>query len=151
MRIRSFFLCFSVCLTVSGSLFASEAKAPAFPATYEGGSLPLDHHKVTASIDNGVVVFTQHGQRIAVPVGNITEIACGSKVRRRLGFVPLVRLGKSETDYVGVTWTDNTRHEVLIRLNSGREYRDFVRALETSTGKKAVDAHKVATVVHYDL
>jgi hypothetical protein len=40
--------------------------------------------------------------------------------------------------------------EVIFKLGS-REYRDFIRALERSTGKKAVDATKVPTVVHYDL
>jgi hypothetical protein len=39
---------------------------------------------------------------------------------------------------------------VLFKLNSG-EYREFLAALERLTGRKAVDANKTPTVVHYDL
>jgi hypothetical protein len=39
---------------------------------------------------------------------------------------------------------------VLLKLNSG-EYREFLAALERLTGRKAVDANKTPTVVHYDL
>ena len=121
------------------------AATGAYPVTYEGGSLPLSHRKATARFDGGAVVFVQHGQRLVVPVENITALSCGSDVHRRM------KLAKTEKDYVGMTWTnDNREAEALFKL-SGREYRDFLKALETSTGKKAVDAHKVPVVVHYNL
>lgn len=127
---------------LSTALFAATG---AYPVTYEGGSLPLSHRKVTARFDNGAVVFVQHGQRLVVPVRNITALSCGSDVHRHM------KLAKTEKDYVGMTWTnDNREAEALFKL-SGREYRDFLKALETSTGKKAVDAHKVPVVVHYNL
>jgi len=119
------------------------AAAGAYPVTYEGGSLPLSHRKVTARFDNGAVVFAQHGQQLVVPVEDITAISCGSDVHRRM------KLAKTEKDYIGVTWTSHNREaEALFKMN-GREYRDFLKALEASTGKKAVDAHKVPVVVHY--
>jgi len=119
------------------------AATGAYPVTYEGGSLPLSHRKVTARFDNGAVVFVQHGQHLAVPVEDITAISCGSDVHRRM------KLAKTEKDYIGVTWINHNREaEALFKMN-GREYRDFLKALEASTGKKAVDAHKVPVVVHY--
>ena len=148
MRLWPVILYFSTALVIGN--------AAAFPVTYAGGNLPLRHDKVTARFDNGAIVFVQHGQRIAVPVENITAISCGSEVRRRfgaavLGVVPWMQLDKSETDYVGVTWKNDAREvEVLFKLGS-REYRDFLSALEASTGKKAVNAHKVPVVVHYGL
>lgn len=129
-------------ISVSTALFAASG---GYPATYEGGSLPLSHRKVTARFDSGAVVFVQHGQSLRVPVQDITAISCGSDVHRRM------KLSKTEKDYIGMTWTsDNREAEALFKL-SGRGYRDFLKALETSTGKKAVDAHKVPVVVHYDL
>jgi len=147
-------------LCSSAALFASEGVA-SYPVTYAGGSIHLNHHKVKASFDQGQIVFEQHGQRIAVPVGNITAISCGSDVHRRFGsavlsVVPLVQLGKVEKDYIGITWTNSpesgwpSQAEALFQLNS-REYREFLSALEKVTHRKAVDAHKTGTVVHYDL
>lgn len=136
MRLSLLLICLSAAVFAAGG---------AYPVTYEGGSLPLSHHKVTARFDNGAVVFVQHGQRLEVPVQNITAISCGSDVHRRM------KLTKTEKDYIGMTWTsDNREAEALFKL-SGRGYRDFLKALESSTGKKAVDAHKVPVVVHYDL
>ncbi|HEY2016681.1 MAG TPA: hypothetical protein VGH38_24425 [Bryobacteraceae bacterium] len=136
-------------LLFSTALISANA-ATQYPVQYEGGSLPMSHNKVTARVSGGEVIFVQHGQQFSVPVANITAISCGSDVHKRFGFVPLVRFGTTETAYIGVTWTDSARHEVLFKLN-GREYRDFLNALEASTGKKAVDAHKVPSVVDYSL
>ena len=150
---------------LSAPAFAGDVKAngSAYPLKYEGGSLPLKpNHALKAVVANGEVVFMQHDRRFAVPVDSITEIAFGTHVYRRfgaaiLGLVPLVDLDKVEDHYVGVTWTDNTRRAgrtdtlgVLFKLNSA-EYRDFVAALERSTGKKAVDTSKTPTVARYDL
>jgi hypothetical protein len=147
MRLWSAILYFSTALMVGKA-------ETAFPVTYAGGSLPLRHDKVTAKFNGGAITFTQHGHRISVPVENITAISCGSEVRRRfgaavLGVVPWMQLDKAEKDYVGVTWNEDARKmEVLFKLSS-REYRDFLSALEASTGKKAVNAHKVPMVVDY--
>ena len=133
-------------LTLAFAFFSTAllAATGAYPVTYEGGSLPLSHRKVTAKVDGGAIIFVQHGQQLAVPVQNVTAISCGTDVHRRM------KLAKTEKDYIGVTWTrDNREAEALFKMN-GREYRDFLRALESSTGKKAVDAHKVPVVVHYD-
>ncbi len=144
-----------VVLYFAAALLVCQA-AETFPVTYAGGNLPLKHDKVTASFDNGELVLVQHGQRIAVPAGNVTAISCGRDIRRRfgaavLGVVPWMQLDKAETNYVGVTWKDDTGEvEALFKLGS-REYRDFLGALEASTGKKAVDPHKVPVVVHYGL
>ena len=133
---------FLAIVLVSTSLLAAGSS---FPITYEGGSLPLSHHKVTARFDNGSVVFLQHGQRLEVPVQNITAISCGSDVHRRM------KVTKTEEDYIGVTWSaENQPVEALFKAH-GREYRDFLKALESFTGRKAVDAHKAPVVVHYVL
>ena len=132
--------CRFLSFVLSSILAAANGK---YPATYAGGTLPLSQHKVTARFDKDAVVFVQHGQRVTVPVSEITAISCGSDVHKRM---PLL---KTETYYIGVTWTsDHHDSEGLFRLNGG-EYRDFLKALESSTGKKAVDAHKVPVVVHY--
>jgi hypothetical protein len=64
-----------------------------------------------------------------------------------------MHLDKSETYYVGLTWTDGSgaaKVDAVIRFSAG-EYRDFVAALERLTGTKAVNTGKVPTVVRYDL
>ena len=128
-----------------------------YPATYAGGSLPLNHNKVHAALGKDEVIFMQRGRRIAVPVKNITAISCGTEVRRRLGavvldVVPLMHLGESEDRYIGVAWTaasgNTARAQVLLKLNRG-EYRDFLAALEHATGIKAVDTNLVPTAVRY--
>lgn len=128
-----------------------------FPATYAGGSLPLDHQKVRAALGKDEVIFMQGNRRIAVPVKNITEISCGTAVRRRLGasvldVVPLMHLGAIETRYIGVAWTGSSggtaRAQALLKLSRG-EYRDFLAALEHATGIKAIDTNQVPTVVRY--
>lgn len=137
------------------------AKKPvdAYPVTYAGGNLPLNHNKVRAAIGKDEVIFMQHGNRIAVPVKNITEISCGTQTHRRMGasvldVVPLMHLGETENHYIGVSWTDatgsNARVQILLKLNRG-EYRDFLAALEQSTGIKAVNTNQVPTVVHYSI
>lgn len=135
----------------------AKKSAAAFPATYAGGSLPLNHHKVHATLGKDEVVFMQAGRRIAVPVKNITDISCGTEVHRRLGasvlgVVPLMHLGQTENHYIGVAWTGGagsvSRAQALLKLNRN-EYRDFLAALEQVTGIKAVDTNQVPTVVHY--
>jgi len=147
----------SVGLLPSAAL--AQKAATKYPATYAGGSLPLDHHKVQAALGKDEVVFMQGGRRIAVPVKNITDISCGTAVRRRMGaavldVVPLMHLGESETRYIGVAWNSaggvNARAQVLLKLSRG-EYRDFLAALEQATGIKAVDTNQVPTVVHYQI
>jgi hypothetical protein len=144
-----------VVLYFSAALLACQA-ASTFPVTYEGGTIPLRHDKVTATIDQGTIVFLQHGRRVAVPVENVTAISYSSDVHRRfgapvLGMVPFTQWDKAETNYVGVTWKAGVRDmQVLFKLNS-REYRDFLGALEASTGKKAVNPQKVPVVVRYGI
>jgi hypothetical protein len=151
----------SLLLSVALLPSAAVAQKPAtvYPATYAGGSLPLDHHKVRATLGKDEVVFMQGDRRIAVPVRNITEISCGTEVRRRLGAsvldaVPMMHLGESESRYVGVAWTgasgNTSRAQVLLKLSRG-EYREFLAALEHATGIKAVDTNQVPTVVHYQI
>jgi hypothetical protein len=157
MKILSLTLFLSIALLPSTAL--AKKAATEYPATYAGGSLPLDHHRVRAALAKDEVVFMQRGRRIAVPVKNITEISCGTEVRRRLGasvldVVPLMHLGESETRYVGVAWTDSkgnaARTQVLLKLSRG-EYLGFLAALEHATGIKAVDTNQVPTVVHYQI
>jgi hypothetical protein len=131
--------------------------ASAYPAVYTGGSLPLSHDRLRAALGDNEVIFMQGDRRIAVPAKSITEISCGTEVRRRLGasvldVVPLMHLGESESYYVGVAWSgpegSASRAQVLLRLSRG-EYRDFLTALEHLTGIKAVDTNQVPTVVRY--
>lgn len=123
-------------------------KKPAtnYPATYAGGSLPLDHHKMRAVLDKDEVVFMQGGRRIAVPVKSIIEISCGTEVRRLLG-------ASVRTRYIGVTWEgtgNEARAQALLKL-SRTEYRDFLAALEHATGIKAIDTNRVQTSVRYQI
>jgi hypothetical protein len=154
MRILSAFVFLSI-----GLLPAALAKKSAteYPATYTGGSLPLDHTKVRAALGKDEVIFMQGDHRIAVPVKSITEISCGTEVRRRLGasvldVVPLMHLGESAEHYIGVAWAsasgDTPHAQVLLKL-SRAEYREFLAALEQATGIKAVDTNQVQTVVRY--
>jgi len=155
MRFLSAFLFLAITLLPHAAL--AKKAATDYPATYAGGSLPLDRHKVRAALGKDEVIFMQRGRRIAVPVKNITAISCGTEVRRRLGAsvldaVPLMHLGESENRYIGVAWTaasgNAARAQVLLKLNRG-EYRDFLAALEQATGIKAVDTNRVPTVVRY--
>jgi hypothetical protein len=127
----------------------------AYPATYEGGNLPLKQHKLKATLGGGEVVFTEGRRRIAVPVKDISKISIGTGVHRRfgvgvLGVVPLVHLGATERHYVALTCTGGVRAEALLRM-SGTEYKQFVAALEKLSGRKPVDTSRVPTVVHYAL
>ena len=149
------FSLFAIAL-LSPAAFAKKATTD-YPATYAGGNLPLDHNKVRAAVSKDEIVFMQGDRRIAVPVGSITEISCGTEVRRRLGasvldVVPLMHLGESEDRYIAVAWTgangNATRAQALLKLSRG-EYRDFLAALERFTGIKAIDTNQVATVVRY--
>jgi len=154
---------FSVSLFISSALlfsapgFSRQTKS-AYPVTYQGGSLALGHRKLTAVVEGDSVVLKQGRRAIAVPVKNIVEISCSTDVRRRMGaavldVVPMMRLGETESRYIGVTWTDNiaTGHktQVLFKLGKG-QYREFLAALEHSTGMRAVDTNQVPTVVRYD-
>ena len=134
-------------------------KPAAYPVTYAGGSLPLDHDKVVASVDGDAVVFTQHNRKISVPLRNITEISFGTEVRRRMGasvleVVPMMHLGQAESHYIGLTWTgtqgSDSKAQVLLKL-SRADHLEFLVALEQKTGIRAVDTTRVPTVVHYNL
>jgi hypothetical protein len=157
MKPLAVFLFLSITL-LSPAALAKKAAAE-YPATYTGGSLPLNHNKVRAALGKDEVIFMQGGRRIAVPVKNITEISCGTEVRRRLGaavldVVPLMHLGESENRYIGVAWTgasgNTARAQALLKLNRN-EYRDFLAALEQVTGIKAVNTNQVPTVVRYQI
>ncbi len=140
---------------------SKNAAAASYPASYEGGTLPLHRSKVKATLGTDQVILVQRGHRIAVPAGSITEIACATGVHRRLGaavldVVPYMHLGESEEHYVGVTWLNSAgtggrtpKVEVLFKLNKS-EYRNFLSGLERLTGKKAVDTNRMLTTVHYD-
>jgi hypothetical protein len=143
--------CVSVALLWSQT---GSAHPAAYPATYEGGSLPLPHHKVKVLLGGEELLLLQGHRRIVVPVKQIREISCGTQVHRRpgatvLGAVPFMRLAESEEHYVGVTWTEDSRDTaVLFRLDGG-EYREFVAALERLTGIKAIDTFRVPSSVRY--
>ena len=155
MRSQLLSIAIPLILLNSPAAFGREAS---YPLMYEGGSLALNHHKVTATVGGDSVVLKQGRRQIAVPVKNIVEISCSTDIHRRLGatvldVVPMMRLGETEIRYVGVTWTDNSavghKTEVLFKLGKG-QYRDFVAALERSTGMRAIDTNQVPTVVRYD-
>jgi hypothetical protein len=138
---------------------SAKKAATEYPATYAGGSLPLEHNKIRAALGDDQVIFAQGGQRIAVPLKSITAISYGTEVRRRTGasvldVVPLMHLGESAGYYIGVAWTGphgNSAHaQVLLKLSRG-EYRDFLTALEQVTGIKAIDTNLVPTVVRYQI
>jgi hypothetical protein len=154
---------FFLAISQPGAAFAGQSKngAPEYPANYEGGSLPLRHSKVTATLGADEVVLEQRGQRIAVPANDITEIACATGVHRRLGasvldVVPYMHLGETQSHYIGVTWMKSgaadgktPTAEVLFKLSKS-EYASFLAGLERLTGKKAVDTNQTLTTVHYD-
>ena len=162
MRIWPLIFCSSMVLLSSIPGLAGSAKEPGikYPLHYEGGSLPLkQNHSVRAVAAVNELVFVQHGQRFVIPATSISEIAYGNEVRRRfgafvLGHVPLVDLDKVEERYISLTWTTSNgmtaSGTVLFKLNRA-EYGEFLAALERLTGKKAVDANKTPTVVHYSL
>jgi len=120
--------------------------------------LPLGHHKVTATLANGQVIFSARGHRVAVPVNEIAEITAGTQVRYWFGgawlaLVPKAGLGETEDHYVGLAWTEGSgvaAAQVLLKVSKS-EYQQFVSALEQLTGMKAVDANRVPTVVRYSL
>jgi len=154
---------FFLAMVSPGAGFARDSKSVAvanYPASYEGGTLPFDHSKVKATLGPDEVILVQHGHRISVPASSITEIACATGLRRRLGasvldVVPYMHLGESESHYVGVTWVNAgtgakaPKVEVLFKLNK-TEYGAFLSGLERLTGKKAIDTNQTLTTVHYD-
>jgi hypothetical protein len=157
MRPWHLFAFLSIALLPAAAL--AEQAGIAYPVTYAGGSLPLNHNKIRAALGRDEVVFMQHSRRIAVPLKSITEISCGTEVHRRLGasvldVVPLMHLGEIETYYIGVAWNGAngtaSGAQVLLKLNH-TEYREFLAALERLTGIKAVDTNRVPTAVHYNL
>ncbi|HEY1242405.1 MAG TPA: hypothetical protein VGF16_17700 [Bryobacteraceae bacterium] len=129
---------------------------------YEGGSLPLEQGKTQVTISESKVVFTQGQHKLAIPLQNITMISCNTDVRRRfgasvLGAVPKLHLDTAETHYVGLTWIGEShegqppaRLEGVFKLSTG-DYTDFLTTLERLTGQKAVDTHRVPTVVRYGI
>jgi hypothetical protein len=132
------------------------------PMRYEGGTLPLGQGKTHASISEDRLVFTQGHRKLAIPLRNITAIACNTDVRRRfgapvLGAVPIFHLDTAETYYVGLTWTSSAREgqpaitwQGIFKLSSS-EYSKFLTTLEHLTGKKAVDTRRVPAVVRYGI
>jgi hypothetical protein len=162
MKSLPIFLLFSALLALPAMAGSSRASDSAYAVNYEGGTLRLEHRKVTATLGDDLVVIKAGRRKISVPARSITEIAYGSGVRRRFGaavldVVPFTHLGEAETFYVGVSWIDETqtgekggKTEAVFRLN-GSEYHEFLAALERLTGKKAVDTNQVPTVVRYGL
>jgi hypothetical protein len=154
-------LCLSLALL---PVEAAGAKKSGFTvlAKYEGGTLPLNQRKITATIAEDAVVFVHGSERFAIPLTSITAVSCGTDVRRRFGasvlaMIPRMHLDKVEEYYVGLSWTGNIREgrktsnvEAVLKL-SNSEYRDFVAVLERLTGIKAVNADRVPTLVRYDL
>ncbi|HUI54102.1 MAG TPA: hypothetical protein VLY04_03970 [Bryobacteraceae bacterium] len=164
MRLQSTVLGLSLVFLAAGAGFAREPKQRtdiALRLIYEGGGLPLQHHKVKATVGASEVVIAQRSRRIVVPVKSITEISCSAAMHRRMGaaaldIVPLMHLGETESRYVGVSWAgDGTtagrpvKVEVLFKVGKS-EYQEFLAALERSTGLKAVDTRQVPTVVQYE-
>jgi hypothetical protein len=144
------FLAVSLFLSIAWLPPAALAKKAAdYPATYAGGSLPLNHQKVRTALGKDEMIFVQGARRIAVPVKSITEISCGTEVRH-----PLMHLGKGQDHYVGVAWVGaggtGAHAQVLLKLSRG-EYRDFLAALERATGMKAINTNQVPTVVRYQI
>ncbi len=144
---------------------ASDVKKPrtAYPLVYEGGSLPLDRSKITATLGSDELIFERSKFRISIPAKDITRISCGNQVRKRLGAtvldsVPLVRPWETEIYYIGLTWNAsqnggspaNAKAEAVLRLTK-EDYHEFRAALEQMTGMKAVDTSQVPTVVRYML
>jgi hypothetical protein len=155
MRFANTILAIATAFLASGSVFAAPSKTEsAYPLTYEGGSLPLGHHRLKATVGNDEIVLVQGHQRVAIPLKSITAITCGTDVRRRMGatvldMVPRMRLGEAETYYIGVTWSDGKSVDVIFSLGKA-QYRDFLDALQRSTGMRAVDPKRVPVVVRYE-
>jgi len=139
---------------IAAPLTGLAAEAKAIPASYEGGSLAFDRSKVTATLGAGQVILAQHGHRIAIPAGSITEIDCATDTHRRFGAVPHAHLGETGNHYVGVAWTNAAtdagapKVEVLLKLNKS-EYAAFLSGLERMTGKRAIDTNQTRTAVRY--
>jgi hypothetical protein len=141
---------------------ANATTRTSLPMRYEGGTLPLGQGKTHAAISEDRLVFTQGNRKLAIPLRNITTIACNTDVRRRfgapvLGAVPRLHLDTSETYYVGLTWITGAREgqpamkwEGIFKL-SGSEYNKFLATLERLTGKKPVDTRRVPAVVRYGI
>lgn len=143
-------------------LSANATTQTSLPMRYEGGTLPLGQGKTEATVSENRLVFTQGHRKLAIPLQNITGIACNRDVRRRfaasvLGVVPGLHLDTSEIYYVGLTWVSNPREgqpamkwEGVFKL-SGSEYSTFLATLERLTGKKALDTGRVPAVVRYGI
>jgi len=161
MTYRPLLLCVVPALLFGSSAVARTSVA-ATPMKYEGGSLPLEQGKTQVTIAESKVVFTQGQHKLAIPLQNITMISCNTDVRRRfgaavLGAVPKLHLDTAEEHYVGLTWIGEShegqppaRLEGVFKL-SGDDYSDFLATLERLTGQKAVDTHRVPTVVRYGI
>jgi hypothetical protein len=118
-------------------MLPAKSAAPAYPMTYAGGNLPLNHNKVRAVLENEQVTFIQGEQRVVLPLKSITGISY-----------------RQANYYIGVTWkagaANAAQSELLMKL-SRADYTEFLSALERMTGLKAVDTYQVPTVVHYQL
>lgn len=144
------------------ALSANATPGTRMPMRYEGGTLPLGQGRTRATISEDRLIFTQGHRKLAIPLENITTIACSTDVRRRfgasvLGTVPRLHLDTSEIYYVGLTWTSEAREgqpaitwEGVFKLSSS-EYGKFLETLERLTGKKAVDTGRVPAVVRYGI
>jgi len=154
--------CFALLCIAFATVSANASTQTALPMRYEGGTLPLGQGKTQATISDDRLVFTQGDRKLAIPLHNITTIACNTDMRRRfgasvLGAVPKLHLDTSETYYVGLTWTSSAHEdqpamtwEGVFKL-SGSEYSKFLATLEHLTGKKPVDTHRVPAVVRYGI
>jgi hypothetical protein len=127
------------------------------PVKYEGGTLPMSQGRIKATVDEDEVALLHGNRKLAIPAQNITAVTCGTELHRRfgasvLGMVPGMHLDKTESHYIGLSWTGEKaeKTEVVLKLTTG-EYRDFLAALERLTGRKAVDTGKVPTTVRYEL
>src|SRR5579872_1191443 len=90
----------SIVLLLSASVgFAAEIGATdvTFPVRYEGGSLPMNQGKISATVAGDQMVFLDGKQRLAIPLGRITAVTYGSEVHRgsALRFVPFLDLDKA--------------------------------------------------------
>ena len=160
MKCGAILLCFLSLLPLQAA--GTKKAGLTVPARYEGGTLPLNQHKITATIAEDKVVIAQGDRQFAVPIDSITDISYGADVRRRfgasvLGVVPAVHLDKTERHYIGMTWTRESDDggkpssvQAVLKLSSA-ECRNFLAALERLTGRKAVNTGKVPTVVRYAL
>src|SRR5260370_41227898 len=76
------FLCLSLTLLPLEAAGAKKAGLTVL-AKYEGGTLPLNQRKITATVAENEVIFVHGNERFAIPLTSITAVSCGTDVRRR--------------------------------------------------------------------